>query len=61
MSWTAWNGEDGVCVQSFLILQLDRPGLNPSLATSQLTTSGKSMKWNDNAMAHLSELLGGKQ
>lgn len=34
MSWTAWNGEDGVCVQSFLILQLDRPGLNPSLATS---------------------------
>lgn len=35
VSWMAWNREkDSVSTQSFLVLQLDRPGLNPSFATS---------------------------
>lgn len=31
MSWMAWNREkDSASMRSFLVLQLDRPGLNPS-------------------------------
>lgn len=39
------NREDSVCVQPFLVVRWDRPGLKASFATFQLMTSGKSAKW----------------